>query len=197
MIAIAGGSGSGKTQLARGLVAALGEDLCAYVQHDSYYHCLGDRPPQERAAHNFDEPAALDNQLLAHHLDELGAGRSVAIPTYDFATHTRAGSRELAPRPYLVLDGILLFASEELCRRTHWRVFVTCPAYVRLARRLRRDTVERGRTVDSVLEQYFETVRPMHERHVEPTREQAHQVLSGEDEPATLIAHCRAAIPSH
>ena len=180
--------------LARGLVAALGEDLCAYIQHDSYYHCLGDRPPNERATHNFDEPAALDTELLATHLDELSAGRTVAVPTYDFVSHTRDGSRELAPRPYLVLDGILLFATKELCQRTDWRVFVTCPADRRLARRLSRDTVERGRTVDSVLEQYFETVRPMHERYVEPTRTEAHQVLSGEDDPAALVASCRAAL---
>ena len=177
-IAIAGGSGSGKTSLTRALIRVLGEDRCAVLDHDSYYKDLGHRPLAVRAAANFDHPDSLDNALLAQQLGELQAGRPIARPCYDFSTHARTEhTARIEPRPVVICEGILLLAVPELRRAFDLRVYIDTPADVRALRRLQRDVVERGRTIPSVIKQYLDTVRPMHELYVEPARRTAHVIL--------------------
>ena len=188
-VAIAGGSGSGKTSLTRALVGLLGQDGCAVLDHDSYYRDLSHLPPATRAEINFDHPESLESDLLASHLDALRAGRPVERPIYDFAVHSRTGrTRRVEPRPVIVCEGILLLAVPELRSAFDLRVYVDAPADVRALRRVQRDIVERGRTVESVVQQYLETVRPMHERFVEPARETADLVLSWQHPPHELAA---------
>jgi uridine kinase len=177
-VALAGGSGSGKTTLARALCARLGPHRCTLLDHDSYYRDLAHLSAERRAQTNFDHPASLDSELLARHLAELRAGRAIVHPRYDFATHTRCARGErVEPRPFVVCEGILLLAAPELAHAFDLRVFLDVPADVRVLRRLRRDLVERGRTVESVIAQYMTTVRPMHERFVAPARASADLVL--------------------
>jgi uridine kinase len=184
VLAIAGGSGSGKTSLTRALVGLLGPAECAVLDHDSYYRDLSHLPAADRAGVNFDHPESLESELLAEHLATLRAGQSVQRPCYDFATHTRTlTSRRVEPRPIVVCEGILLLAVPELRTAFDLRVYVDTPADVRALRRVRRDIVERGRTVESVVEQYLATVRPMHERFVEPARSTADLVLGWQHEP--------------
>ncbi len=183
-LAIAGGSGSGKTSLTRALVGLLGPTECAVLDHDSYYRDLAHLPPAVRAEANFDHPESLESELLAHHLDDLRRGRAVERPCYDFATHTRTQvTRRIEPRPVIVCEGILLLAVPELHHAFDLRVYVDTPADVRALRRVQRDIVERGRTVESVVHQYMETVRPMHERFVEPARGSADLVLGWQHQP--------------
>lgn len=183
-IGIAGGSGSGKTSLTRALVDALGRDRCCVLDHDSYYRDLSDRPLSLRGRTNFDHPDSLENALLEQHLRHLMQGFAIDRPVYDFATHTRAADRRrIEPRPIVVCEGILLLAVPELRRSFGLRVFVDTPADVRALRRVRRDIDERGRTVHSVVQQYFDTVRPMHEAFVEPARATADLVLDWQQSP--------------
>lgn len=183
-IGIAGGSGSGKTSLTRVLVERLGTQQCAALDHDSYYRDLAHLTPKARAAVNFDHPDSLDNALLARHVRELKAGRAIDKPCYDFATHTRtATSRRVEARPMILCEGILLLGVPELRDSFDLRIFVDAPADVRILRRLQRDIAERGRTVESVARQYMATVRPMHERYVEPARATADLVLDWRHEP--------------
>lgn len=195
-VAIAGGSGSGKTSLTRALVQALGEDRCAVLDHDSYYRDLGHVPLEQRAAVNFDHPDSLENGLLAAHLAHLRSGHTVARPIYDFATHTRLpATARVEPRPIVLCEGILLLAVPELRSAFDLRVYVDTPPDVRALRRVQRDIVERGRTVESVVRQYLQTVRPMHERFVEPARGTADLVLGWQHTPAqwaeTVVATLR------
>ncbi|MFK7741799.1 MAG: uridine kinase [Planctomycetota bacterium] len=177
-IAIAGGSGSGKTTLARHLQASLTEARCALLEHDSYYRDLAHLPAAARSANNFDHPDSLESSLLAEHVRALRAGKSIERPEYDFVTHTRkAGSERVQPRPVLLCEGILLLAAPELRSTFDLRVFVDTPADVRALRRLERDIVERGRSITSVMRQYFATVRPMHEAYVAPSRRSADIVI--------------------
>jgi uridine kinase len=147
---------------------------------DEYYHDLVHLPPKQRALVNFDHPDSLDEVLLIEHLDGLLAGRSVDVPVYDFATHTRTGrTRRVEPRPVVVIDGILVLAVPDLRRRLDLAVFVDAPAEVRLARRMDRDVRERGRTTASVRAQFEATVAPMHEAFVDPSAEHADLRLDG------------------
>jgi uridine kinase len=188
-VAIAGGSGSGKTSLTRALVDALGGDRCAVLDHDSYYRDLSHLPLGERAAVNFDHPESLENGLLAEHLASLRAGHAVARPLYDFATHTRLpATTRVEPRPIVLCEGILLLAVPELRTAFDLRVYVDTPADVRALRRVQRDIVERGRTVQSVVHQYLQSVRPMHEHFVEPARSTADLVLGWQHTPAEWAA---------
>ncbi|MEZ6035880.1 MAG: uridine kinase [Planctomycetota bacterium] len=192
-IAIAGGSGSGKTSLTAAVVRALG-GRCAVLDHDSYYRDLGHQPITVRAATNFDHPDSLDNALLAQHTAALLAGRAVERPCYDFSTHTRkAETQRVEPQPTVLCEGILLLAVPELRRSFDLRVYVDTPADVRALRRVQRDVVERGRTVSSVIKQYLDSVRPMHERFVEPARRTADLVLdwrlSPEQQAGLVLEH--------
>lgn len=195
-IGISGGSGSGKTSLARALTEALGAERCSLIDHDSYYRDLSDRPLSVRERVNFDHPDSLENDLLARHVQDLLRGAAIDRPVYDFATHTRAATtRRIEAREVVVCEGILLLAVPELQRSFDLRVFVDTPADVRALRRVQRDITERGRTVQSVVQQYFETVRPMHEQFVEPARRTADVVLdwrrSPEEQARTVVQAVR------
>ena len=187
IIGIAGGTGSGKTTLARKLIEAVPAGRAAVIEHDWYYRDRSHLSPAEREAVNFDEPAALENDLLIGHLVDLKQGRAVSCPQYDFATHTRgAAHRRIDPASIVVVEGILLFAVPALCALFDLRIFVDTDDDIRLLRRLRRDLNERGRDLDSVEAQYYGSVRPMHDLHVIPSRRLAHLIVpeGGENGPA-------------
>jgi uridine kinase len=188
LIGIAGGTGSGKTTLARKLVEAVPEGQALLLQHDSYYRDRSHLGAAERALINFDEPGALDNDLLEQHLEQLKAGIAIGCPQYDFATHTRLREpRVLEPRPIVIVEGILLFAVPALRAQFDLRIFVDTPDDVRLLRRIRRDLLERGRDIRSVEAQYLGSVRGMHELHVAPTRHHAHLLVpEGGENPQAL-----------
>lgn len=175
ILGIAGGSGSGKTTLARQLIDRVGSDRVVSLAHDSYYRDLNGADP---ADYNFDHPDALETTLLVQQLNSLRNGHGVDVPVYDFATHSRSDSTERAePRRVIIVEGILLLVDEALRDQVDLRVFVDIDAEVRLARRMRRDMEERGRTQDDVLRQYEATVRPMHERFVESSKHHAHIII--------------------
>ena len=179
VLGLAGGSGAGKTTLVDGLTSRLRGEV-SVLWFDEYYHDLMHLSPEQRAAVNFDHPDSLDQVLLIKHLDGLLAGRSVDVPIYDFATHTRTGrTRRVEPRPVVVVDGILVLAVPDLRSRLDLAVFVDAPAEVRLARRMYRDVRERGRTTASVRAQFEATVAPMHEAFVDPSAEHADLRLDG------------------
>jgi uridine kinase len=176
-VGIAGGTGSGKTTLARSVVDALPGDV-AMLEHDWYYRDRSGIPAAERDAINYDEPNALDNDLLLAHLRELRAERAVECPQYDFGTHTRSASTRRVPsRRIVVVEGILLFAVPELRDCFDLRIFVDTDDDIRLLRRIKRDLVEREREIENIEEQYYGSVRPMHLRHVAPSKRFAHIIV--------------------
>jgi len=170
-VGIAGGTGSGKTTVARKLKDALPEKDAVIIDHDSYYKDRSGMPRDQRDLVNFDHPDALDNELLVRHMDDLARGRSVDTPIYDFVTHSRrADKRKLAPVPVIIVEGILILADPEIRRRFDVKIFVDTDADIRVFRRVRRDMESRGRTFAQVDEQYHRTVRPMHLEFVEPSK---------------------------
>jgi uridine kinase len=178
LIGIAGGTGSGKTTVARRIYDSLHLDSAVFIDHDAYYRELGHLPLEQRAAINFDHPDSLDNDLLVRHLEMLLAGQAVDKPVYDFSRHTRAAETvRVHPRDIILVDGILLFAEPRLREMFDLRIFVDTDADVRFIRRMRRDLEERGRTLDSVIEQYLTTVRPMHYEFVEPSKRYADVII--------------------
>ena len=180
MIGVVGGSGAGKTTLVWGLADRLGADV-SVLWFDEYYHDQVHLPPDERALVNYDHPDSLDVDLLVSHLDGLLAGRPAEVPVYDFTPHTRTGTtRRVAPRPVIVVDGILVLPFPVIRERLDLSVFVEAPAEVRLARRLDRDVRERGRTPESVRTQFAATVAPMHDAFVSPCRDLADLTLDGQ-----------------
>jgi uridine kinase len=187
LIGIAGGTGSGKTTLAHRIARSLPTGRAALVQHDWYYLDRSGLSAEARALVNFDEPAALDNARLVADLQDLKAGKAAECPQYDFATHTRlAACRVIEPHPIVVVEGILLFAVPDLREAFDLRLFVDTDDDIRLLRRIRRDIEERGRDIGSIELQYRESVRPMHQLHVAPTRRHAHLIIpeGGENTPA-------------
>ncbi|MGD2039709.1 MAG: uridine kinase [Anaerolineae bacterium] len=171
IIGVAGGTGSGKTTVAREVLKRAGTQKITLIQHDAYYKDLSNLPPSQRAMQNFDHPDALENPLLIRHLQELKAGQRVAVPVYDFTTHTRtAKTRLTGPNPIILLEGILIFADPELRQLMDVKIYVDTDPDIRFIRRLQRDISERGRTTESVIRQYLATVRPMHEEFVEPSK---------------------------
>ncbi len=178
VIGIAGGSGSGKTTIARSVVERVGSGRVVLIPHDAYYRDRSDLPPEERARINYDHPDSLENELLAAHLETLRRGEAIERPVYDFATHTRTAARvRVAPAPVILVEGILILAEPRLRELFDLRIFIDTDADLRLLRRLRRDLLERGRTVDSVLAQYEATVRPMHLQFVEPSKRYADLIV--------------------
>ncbi|HEX7842675.1 MAG TPA: uridine kinase [Kofleriaceae bacterium] len=178
VVGIAGGTGSGKTTVAHKLAGAMPTGRCVTIEHDAYYRDQGHLPPQERDAINYDHPAALESSLLASHLGELRAGRPVDVPIYDFATHTRsAETRTVSPARVIIVEGILVFTEPALRDHMDLKIFVDTDPDIRLMRRIRRDLEQRGRTFQSVRDQYYATVRPMHIEHVEPTKRWADLIL--------------------
>jgi len=178
LIGIAGGSGSGKTLVARTIVSDLGSDRVVIIDQDSYYKNLEDIPLRDREARNFDHPEAFDNELLLQHVRELLAGRPVAQPIYDYAQHRRlTETRRVGDHFVFVLEGILIFVDPALRALMDIKLFIDTDADERFIRRLRRDLVERGRSVDSIIRQYEESVRPMHQQFVEPSKRHADVII--------------------
>lgn len=178
VIGVAGGSGSGKTTVVREIVSRLGADDVAVIQHDSYYRDRSRLSPEERAGINYDHPDALETSLLVEDLRSLKKGRGIEVPVYDFATHTRTGNVvPVDPHWVMIVEGILVLADPALRAQMAMRVFVDTDPDIRMIRRLRRDMEERGRTLQSVVSQYMETVRPMHLEFVEPSKRHAHVII--------------------
>jgi uridine kinase len=178
VIGVAGGSGSGKTTVVRAITRSLGPDHVAVIHHDSYYRDTSHLSPEQRREINYDHPDSLETELLVQHLAELRQGRSVAVPVYDFAEHSRLPARDhLLPRKVVIVDGLLILWHRELRDLMDIKVFVDTDADLRFIRRLERDIRERGRTADSVIQQYVRTVRPMHLEFVEPSKRYADVIL--------------------
>jgi uridine kinase len=194
LVGIAGGSGSGKTSLARTLADVLGTDRVACLGHDAYYRDRGALPPAARAAVNYDEPEALDQPLFLEHLRALRAGRPVRPPVYCFVTHRRTGhAAPLPPRPVVVVDGVLLLWEPAVRAALDLSIFVDAPEDVRLARRIARDVAERGRSAEAARAQFHATVRDAHAAYVEPTRAMADLVL-GNVAPLERVVEVAAAV---
>ncbi|MCA9738065.1 MAG: uridine kinase [Gemmatimonadetes bacterium] len=194
LIGTAGGSGSGKSTVVGRILDVLGPGRVGIVHADAYYRDYGHLSPDERSLVNFDHPDALDLPLLLAHVDALREGHGVDVPIYDFATHTRTGAtRRIEPTPVVIVDGILVLAEPELRRRLDIKIFVDTDADVRFIRRLERDVAERGRTVESVIRQYLDTVRPMHLEFVEPSKRWADVIIptGGENEVAIEMVVAR------
>jgi uridine kinase len=178
VVGIAGGTGSGKTTVAHKLAAAMPAERVLTIEHDSYYRDQSHLSIEERAKTNFDHPSSLESSLLAEHLRELRDGRSVEIPSYDFATHSRRPERRrVHPAPLIIVEGILVFAEAQLREQMDIKIFVDTDADIRLIRRIRRDLEVRGRSFQSVRDQYYATVRPMHIEYVEPTKRWADLIV--------------------
>lgn len=178
VIGIAGGTGSGKTTLVNKLKEHFGSHEVAVLGHYNYYKRHDDMPFGERRTLNYDHPDAFDTDLLIEHLHELKKGKPVECPLYDYSDHNRSYTTvTVMPAPVIIVEGILIFACPELLSEMDIKVFVDTDADVRILRRIMRDVKERGRTLDSVVEQYLKTVKPMHEKFVEPSRRKADIVV--------------------
>ena len=177
VIGIAGGTGSGKTTLMDNLVKRFGDDVTV-LSHDNYYRRRDDMTMEERQNVNYDEPAALETDLMVRHLDKLRHGEAIECPVYDFTQHNRSDKTiTVVPKRVIIVEGILIFEDDALRDLMDIRIFVDTDADVRLGRRILRDVEERGRTLQSVLDQYQTTVKPMHEMYVEPSKKHAHLVV--------------------
>ena len=194
VVGIGGGTGSGKTTLAEALLNRLGDQAVA-IPHDAYYRDQGHLSETNRASYNFDHPDALETDLLLEHLQALTSGESVALPAYDFETHTRKDhpGATLETRPVVIVEGVLVLAEEALRGHLDVKIFVEAAPDVRLSRRLVRDQKERGRDTESVIRQYESTVRPMHDQFVEPSRAFADVIYPGDRQAGAgidlLVAH--------
>ena len=178
IIGISGGTGSGKTTVANRILESVRADEVVFIQQDLYYRDLKDMPLDYRNQANFDHPDAVDNELLINHLKKLNAGEAVELPIYDFKTHSRLpATTRVEPKPIVIVEGILIFAEPRLLEQMEIKIFVDTPDDLRFIRRLRRDVAERGRTVDSVIDQYMATVRPMHVQFVEPSKRFADVII--------------------
>ena len=196
MIGVAGGSSSGKTTIVERLVELIGEDHLSRIELDSYYLDAGDDPLEERRRIDYDHPDAFDWPLLNDHIAALANGASVPVPIYDYTLYNRTGDTRLVESAQVVVvDGILVLWDQALRDRFDLKIFIDTAADVRLIRRLQRDVAERGRTPDSVIEQYLDTVRPAHERFVEPSKRHADVIIpeGGLNRPAIemLLARVR------
>ncbi|KAA3641374.1 MAG: uridine kinase [Armatimonadetes bacterium] len=177
-VAIAGGSGSGKTTIARSVADLVGKDKVVYLQQDAYYRDNAGLTLEERSRINYDHPDSFELTLMIEHLDALRDGLPIDRPVYDFATHRRTDETiTLVPQPAVIVEGILVLSDPDLRSRFDLRVYIDTDADLRLIRRLNRDIVDRGRTLDSVLTQYEKTVRPMHDRFVEPSKRYADIII--------------------
>lgn len=178
IIGIAGGTGSGKTTVAKRILRTLDHEQVKIIAHDSYYLDRSGIAPEEREALNYDHPDAFDKLLFHRHLQEIACGRAIECPIYDYATHTRRKDIiPIAPCQVLVVEGILVLQDEAARGMMDVKLYVETDADVRLARRLRRDVQERSRSLESVMKQYFDVVRPMHMQFVEPTKKYADLII--------------------
>ncbi len=178
VIGVAGGSGSGKTTVVRNIIEALGDGHVSVLEHDHYYRDHQELRLEDRAALNYDHPDALETDLLVRHVESLRAGQPVDMPTYDFARHARRTATEtVLPRTAIIVEGILIFTDAALRQLMDVKVFVDTDSDMRFIRRLQRDISERGRTVDSVIDQYLSTVKPMHLEFAEPSKRYADVII--------------------
>lgn len=177
VIGIAGGTGSGKTTLMKNLTDRF-QDVVTVLSHDNYYKRHDELTYEQRCQLNYDEPDALETDLMARHLDQLRQGRSIECPIYDFTLHNRSQETlTIVPKKVIIVEGILIFENQALRELMDIRIFVDTDADVRLCRRIKRDVNKRGRTLESVLNQYLQTVKPMHEKYVEPSKKYADIVV--------------------
>ncbi|MGI9611011.1 MAG: uridine kinase [Acidimicrobiia bacterium] len=201
VIGLAGGTGSGKTTVAEAIVHALDGERVAFLEHDAYYQDLRPLPFEERAAQNFDHPDAFETDLMIDHLRQLRAGQAVDKPIYDYSTHLRTEqSVPVEPAPVIVVEGILVLAEPELRDLMDLKIFVDTDADLRFVRRIQRDIKERGRSPESVIEQYLATVRPMHLQFVEPSKRHADMIIPEGYNPgavATVISMIRDYLTRH
>lgn len=178
VIGVAGGSGSGKTTVVRRIVESLGDDQVSLIEHDRYYRPRDDLRLEERAALNYDHPDALDTELMVRHVQALKAGQSVDVPVYDFTRYARLTTTETVhPRRAIIVEGILVFVDAALRALMDIKVFVDTDDDTRFIRRLQRDVAERGRTMESVIDQYQSTVKPMHLEFVQPSKRYADIII--------------------
>lgn len=178
VIAIAGGSGSGKTTVANEILKQVGSHRIAYLPHDAYYRDLAELPLNQRAAVNFDHPNSLESSLLIEHIRKLKRWEPVDLPIYDFTHHRRTGeTRRVEPSMVIIVEGILIYAEPELREEFDVKIFVDTDSDLRFIRRLERDITERGRTTETVIRQYLTTVRPMHMDFVEPSKRYADVII--------------------
>ena len=177
VIGIAGGTGSGKTTLMNNLIRQFSEDV-TILSHDNYYKRHDELTYEQRCQLNYDEPAALETDLMARHLDALRHGQAIDCPVYDFSQHNRSNETiRIEPKSVIIVEGILIFENKELRDLMDIRIFVDTDADVRLCRRIKRDVEKRGRSLESVLTQYQTTVKPMHEMYVEPSKKFANIIV--------------------
>ena len=177
VIGIAGGTGSGKTTLMNNIMAQF-EGMVTVLSHDNYYKRHDELTFEERSGLNYDEPDAIETSLMVEHLKQLRQGQAIDCPVYDFTRHNRSNETiHLEPKPVIIVEGILIFENEPLRNLMDIRLFVDTDADVRLCRRIKRDVNKRGRTLESVLAQYQATVKPMHEKYVEPSKKYANLVI--------------------
>ncbi len=178
VIGVAGGTGSGKTTVVTKIIDSLGDDAVSFIQHDFYYKDHPELTLEDRGALNYDHPEALETSLLATHLEELRNGRVVEAPRYDFSLHARrTETQRIEPRRAIILEGILILVDQALRELMDIKIFVDTDPDVRFIRRLQRDLTERGRTMESVIDQYQKTVRPMHLEFVEPSKRYADIII--------------------
>jgi uridine kinase len=178
VIGIAGGTGSGKTTIAQSIAASLPDGTVTIIDHDAYYRDRSDLTPAQRAELNYDHPDSLETELLVRHLVSLRSGESAELPIYDFKTHARlARTRRIEPSPFIIVEGILVFVEQALRDQMDVKIFVDTDADIRVFRRIRRDIEQRGRTFQSVRDQYYRTVRPMHLQFVEPSKRWADLII--------------------
>ena len=177
LIGIAGGTGSGKTTLTKQIARRFGEHVTV-IRHDNYYRSHSDLTYEQRAALNFDCPEAFETELLIEHLKQLRKGIAIDSPLYDYTIHNRSTkTAHILPTKVIIVEGILIFADVTLCELMDIKLFVDTDADVRILRRIRRDVRDRGRSLDSVIQQYLQTVKPMHEQYVEPSRKNADLII--------------------
>ena len=188
LVGITGASGAGKTHAANGIVESIGTDKAMIIQEDSYYKDLSDMPYEERVGMNFDHPDAFDHDLLVMHLTQLLNGEAISHPVYDYKLHTRSKeTKTVSSRPLIILEGILIFNNTRLRELMDLRVFIDTTLDICFIRRLQRDITERGRTVESVIQQYIETVRPMYLEFIEPSKQYADILIPDIDEDCESI----------
>jgi len=179
IIGICGGTGSGKTTLINSIIKKLDHQSIVTIQHDSYYRDRSNLSPLDREKINYDHPDALETDLLVRHLKELILGQKVEIPEYDFTTHTRLeNGRLIAPSKVIIVEGLLIFSDSSLRSLLNLKIFVDADDDIRFIRRLQRDTIERNRSMESVIQQYLDTVRLMHKEYVEPSKKYTDIILS-------------------
>lgn len=197
VIGIAGGTGSGKTTLMKNLIETFG-DVVTVLSHDNYYKRHDELTFEERCVLNYDEPGALDTSLLVYQLDQLIHGQEIDCPVYDFVQHNRSNETiHVVPKQVIIVEGIMIFADEELRKLLDIKIFIDADADIRICRRIKRDVTKRGRSLESVINQYQQTVKPMHEKYVEPSKKHADIVVPEGGKNKVALAMIEGHIQRH